>query len=428
MSLIWIEFKNDLEELINNFYFFTLWIKNLSVYKKLVILVLILSTILVYFVLITISYWLLFFFMKYIFLFLDVIFNNLNYKLYRFNKYLYIYINIYIWSKLVYNKINGLKEKWTLKIYLLSKNGLFMKFYIYKYYKIIKKSIDIKLYNSYLKLEYLLKFSYIIIWWKFIEKKIKIITNYYKTYYKIYSVIILEKTKTYRKKSYLYYLYIKNISRSIFWLYFFKIFMKFLFLPKLYCNLYFITVITFMNNIIFLEYKRWVKLTMKYFNNLEWSHVKKFFHRFYLLMLKWFILNFIYYIFIIIYYIIFYINKYLFEYIYSWVIYELKVYFFSWINYLYLLQYKGSRLFTDLVYQFFTLYLSIYTHYKYDAVINFYFFKHLIFGYVKYLYFTYTQYRFFHQLRIINFKYCYGKNLKKTRLILKEDKYQLIIQ
>ena len=393
-----IELEKDLEIFLNFAFNKFFWYKNLKLWKKFILIILILSTVLIFYYFIILSY----FSIKYIFKYLFIIIDNLIYKINKFKYqdqvYLFYYITWYIWIKIIYIYsfyyfsiiINYLKEQIT--------NYFFIKFWFIKYITKLKLGLDKKLYNIYLKLEYIFGFSYIIEWIKLLEgRKYK-----YLKYFKLYASIFMEKTFYIRKKLYIYYLYTLNIIRTIFWLYIFKIYLN-LFFSSMFCTFYFIFIITPQNIFIYIKYWFIYKSTIFNINRREWIHVRDIFYKFFFFFNNIFWFNFNYYLLSLNFFFVFVYSKYLFEYILSWFIYSMKLFFFDWKYFVYLTDYKGSRLFMDLIFQYETLFLFIFLHCEWDINLNVYFFRNAIKGHFKYFYFIMTQYKFFNYLRKINF-------------------------
>jgi hypothetical protein len=210
---------------------------------------------------------------------------------------------------------------------------------------------------------------------------------------------------------YIYWLYFLNIKRHIFWLYFKEIYLDLL-LTSFFNYLYFFFIIMPMNIFLKLKYHFIRKSLIKAYNKLEWDHIKWIFHRYYKLIIILILLywsgNFIFILSLLIHYIIF---KYIFEYFCSYFIYQLKVYFFSWKNFLKLSMYKGQRLILDLEFQYETLFLFVFMHVEHDIILSFKVIYSTIKGYYKYYYFHWFYYKFFIFLGFRNFKNVFFKFL-----------------
>lgn len=399
--IIFIEIKTDLIKcytlLLNNIILFN----NKSTFKKLIYICLFFSTILIIYFYIKFIFYILKYTLKYIFILLDFILKKFNEKLYINKYYINMYINTYTFLKIIYaflfNKLFDYLYTWGNLI----RKGFYINYIIKHKFKIIKKTIDKKMYNIYNNIENLFKFSFINDWKNDIKN---IYLPKIKKNYKIMNIIILDKTIKLRKLTYLYILYLKNIMRTIFWLYIFKIYLD-LILTSFYSYIYFIIIIMPINIYLLIKYNIKRLYTFLIINFEELNHVKNIYIKFFFLFTLIFIKIWIYIFFLIVFILGYLILKYFFEYLFSFLLFYIKVCFFHWKYYFFLLQYKGSRLWLDLIFQCYTLFLSIYLHSIWDINLNFYFFKYAIMGNFKYFYFNYTHYKFFIFLAIINIIY-----------------------
>ena len=255
----------------------------------------------------------------------------------------------------------------------------------------MKKKIDKKLYNLYLNVEYIFKFSYYFKWKADLDR---VYIPKYKKYKKLFISIILDKTSIIKKKLYIYWLYFLNIKRHIFWLYFKEIYLDLVWTSV--CNyMYFFFILTPMNIFLILKYNIKRKNLIRGYNNLEWDHIKKVFYRYFyliiILILLYWGLNVIF-IWSLLIYIIF---KYIFEYFFSFFWYNIKLYFFSWNNFLKLSMYKAQRLILDLEFQYETLFLFVYMHVEHDIILSYKLVYSTIKGYYKYYYFNWFYYKLY---------------------------------
>lgn len=408
INLLLINLKLDLEDLINFSYSKIYWWKNLNFWIKFWYFLLLISTILIFYYLLILSFYISKYLFKYNFIILDFVSNQLNFKLYSNYVYLYYLLSVYLWLKIIINKFFFYLPLLIIKLLNLIFNFFFIKYWIIHYITNLKKFLDKKLYNLYLSIEYVFKFSYIFKWKKIIEQYLYI----YIKYIRIYNLIIMEKTIKIRKIIYLYFLYLCNIKRSIFWLYIIIIYSN-LFFTSIYCTLYFLVIIAPINLYLFIDYYIYLNYTMYLLNRLEWNHVKFYFYKLFYSFIKFFFNNIILYFFLLSFIIFFEFIKYLFEYLLSWLVYLIKVNFFNWIYFLYLTQYKGCRVIMDIAFQFDTLFkLHFFKHNEYEANMNYYFYLHCLIGNYKYFYFSIIQYKFFNNIRFTNIFKSFFNHLK----------------
>lgn len=397
INILFNELQIDLENFINFIIIKYKRIIKWTLLKKLSYVILIMSTLLLFYIYIIFWYYALKYFFKYLFIISDYFWNNIILIKYYSNLELISgYFHIYIYLKIIITNIFFYLPYIIKMIIKNIRNFFFIKYWIIHYIKKYKKYFDRKLYNVYVFFEYIFEFSYIYEWQ---EDMNTIYIPKYKKYKKIYIIFFLERTTKIRKKIYIFYLYFLNIKRIIFWLYIKEIYLDLLWTSiKIY--IYYILILIPLTIYIYLkavfrrEYMIWA------FNRKEWLHVRPVYHKYYFRIFKLVILYEICSLFLNLFFICSFIFLYIFEYTYSYFLYNLKLTFHAYY-FIKLASYESLRIWIDLYFQYYTLFLYNYLHCDWDINISFKIIISLIIANYRYFYFNVFHYKLYILLAFI---------------------------